>query len=93
MSEPEGRLDAVLRIIENPNLHMGPTVSFVLGAVQSPIGAPPEDESARHPEYEEPHRYIADCAARPGGSYPVVQRYQGVQRDDHAIHRWPSLGR
>lgn len=45
MPEPEERLDAVLRIIENPNLHMGPTVSFVLGAVQSPIGSPPEDES------------------------------------------------
>ena len=93
MPEPEERLDAVLRIIENPNLHMGPTVSFVLGAVQSPIGAPPENESAGRDKIEAPHRYIADCAARPGSSYPVVQRHQGVRGDDHAIHRRSGLGR
>jgi len=46
MTEPEERLDAVLRIIENPNLHMGPTVPFVFGAMQRPIGAPPEDKEA-----------------------------------------------
>ena len=47
MSEAEQRLGAALRIIEDyPNLHMGPTVSFVLGAVQRPIGAAPEDEAA-----------------------------------------------
>lgn len=40
-------LDAALRIIEQyPNLHMGPTVSFVVGALQQPIGAAPADESA-----------------------------------------------
>ena len=38
-------MDAALRIIEDyPNLHMGPTVSFVLGAVQQPIGSVPENE-------------------------------------------------
>ena len=47
MPEAEDRLDAALKIIEDyPNLHMGPTVSFVLGAVQQPIGAVPEDEQA-----------------------------------------------
>ena len=45
MAEAEDRLDAALRIIEDyPNLHMGPTVCFVLGAVQQPIGSAPEDE-------------------------------------------------
>ena len=47
MSEAEETLDAALRIIEDyPNLHMGPTVSFVLGAIQRPIGAAPADETA-----------------------------------------------
>ena len=40
----EDRLGAALRLIEDyPNLHMGPTVSFVLGALQQPIGAAPDD--------------------------------------------------
>ncbi len=43
MVDEERRLDAALRIIEDyPNLHMGPTVSFVLGALQQPIGVAPE---------------------------------------------------
>lgn len=34
-----------LQIIENyPGLHMGPTVLFVLGAIQEPIGTAPADE-------------------------------------------------
>jgi hypothetical protein len=47
-------LDAALRIIEDyPNLHMGPTVSFVLGALQQPIGVAPQNtevgrEKLRH---------------------------------------------
>ena len=46
MAEAEERLEAALRLIENyPNLHMGPTVSFVLGAVQRSIGAAPDDET------------------------------------------------
>jgi hypothetical protein len=36
MADPEQRLGAALRIIEDyPNLHMGPTISFVLGALCS----------------------------------------------------------
>ena len=47
MAEPEDDLNAALRIIEDyPNLHMGPTVSFGLGAIQRPIGAAPSDEQA-----------------------------------------------
>jgi len=43
MADAEQRLGAALRIIEDyPNLHMGPTVSFVLGALQQPIGVAPE---------------------------------------------------
>jgi hypothetical protein len=43
MADPEQRLGAALRIIEDyPNLHMGPTISFVLGALQQPIGVAPE---------------------------------------------------
>ena len=44
MADAEDRLDAALCIIEDyPNLHMGPTVSFVLGALQQPVGASPAD--------------------------------------------------
>ena len=57
------------------------------------IGAPPKDEKAGVYKIEAPHRYIAYCAARPGRSYPVVQRYQSLRRDDHAIHRRLGLGR
>ena len=43
MVDAEHRLGAALRIIEDyPNLHMGPTVSFVFGALQQPIGVAPE---------------------------------------------------
>lgn len=43
MVDAEQRLGTALRIIEDyPNLHMGPTVSFVLGALQRPIGVAPE---------------------------------------------------
>lgn len=43
MADGENRLASALRIIEDyPNLHMGPTVPFVLGALQQPIGVPPE---------------------------------------------------
>ena len=43
MAEAEQMLGAALRIIEDyPNLHMGPTLSFVLGALQQPIGVAPE---------------------------------------------------
>jgi hypothetical protein len=39
-------LQAALRIIEDyPDLHMGPSVPFVVGALQDPIGAAPVDES------------------------------------------------
>lgn len=47
MTKIQDTLDAALRIIEQyPNLHMGPTVSFVVGALQQPIGAAPVDEQA-----------------------------------------------
>lgn len=47
MADADDRLDAALRIIEDyPNLHMGPTVSFVLGALQQPIGGAPESAQA-----------------------------------------------
>src|SRR5262249_48620570 len=40
-----GTLQTALRIIENyPGLHMGPTVPFVLGALQTPIGSAPVNE-------------------------------------------------
>jgi hypothetical protein len=47
--QPEPKLLASLQIIENyPDLHMGPTVPFVLGALQEPIGtAPPSEHSGR----------------------------------------------
>lgn len=47
MADGENRLASALRIIEDyPNLHMGPTVPFVLGALQQPIGVPPESSEA-----------------------------------------------
>jgi hypothetical protein len=43
------KLEAALRIIEDyPGLRMGPSVLFVLGAVQNPVGGPfPNKNSAR----------------------------------------------
>ena len=70
MPEPEERLDAVLRIIENPNLHMGPTVCFVLGAVQGPIGAPPVDEKAGRTKLR---RLIATLRTAPSGRGVRIQ--------------------
>jgi hypothetical protein len=45
MTRTRDNSEAAFRIIEDyPNLHMGPTVLFVLGALQQPIGAAPANE-------------------------------------------------
>ena len=71
MAEAEERLEAALRLIENyPNLHMGPTVSFVLGAVQRPIGASPEDESTGRDKLR---RLLTTLRAAPSGRGVRIQ--------------------
>ena len=71
MAEPEERLDAALRIIEDyPNLHMGPTVSFILGAVQRPIGAAPEDEETGRDKLR---RLLTTLRAAPSGRGVRIQ--------------------
>ena len=71
MPEVEDRLDVALRIIEDyPNLHMGPTVSFVLGARQRPIGAAPENA---HVGRTKMRRFLTTLRAAPPGRGVRIQ--------------------
>src|SRR5262245_28928424 len=71
MADAGNSLDAALRIIEDyPNLHMGPTVPFVLGALQQPIGVAPETSEAG---LEKLRRLLTALRTAPSGRGVRVQ--------------------
>lgn len=70
-------LDAALRIIEDyPNLHMGPTVSFVLGALQQPIGVAPESAEVGR---EKLRRLLTALRTAPPGRGVRVQWCENIR--------------